>query len=63
MNVTNSMIIEIKNAKYSIPNNIKYPCFPKALTSVAGGKAGMFRCENKEDLTKSLEDIITKKKS
>lgn len=62
MNVTNSKIIEIKDSRYTIPDDILYPCFPKALASVAGGKAGMFRCDNKEDLSRALQDIITKKK-
>ena len=39
MNVTGSTIVEIKDSKYTIPDDIHYPCFPKALASVAGGKA------------------------
>lgn len=62
MNVANSVLIEIKDSKYTIPEGVHYPCFPKALASVAGGKAGMFRCENSEDLSKALDDIIVRKK-
>ena len=62
MNVAKSIIIEINDGKYDIPNDIHYPCFPKALASVTGGKAGMFRCENKQDLCRALQDIITRKK-
>lgn len=62
INVVGSAVIEIKDSIYTIPDSIPYPCFPKALASVAGGKAGMFRCDNKEDLSRALQDIITKKK-
>ena len=62
INVVGSTVIEIKDSIYAIPDSIPYPCFPKALASVAGGKAGMFRCDNKEDLSRALQDIITKKK-
>lgn len=62
LNVVGSTVIDIKDSKYTIPDSIHYPCFPKALASVAGGKAGMFRCDNKEDLSRALQDISTKKK-
>lgn len=62
MNVAGATVIDIKDSKYTITDGISYPCFPKALASVAGGKAGMFRCDNKEDLNRALQDIITKKK-
>ncbi len=62
MNVAGATVIDIKDSKYTIPDSITYPCFPKALASVAGGKAGMFRCDNKGDLNGALQDIITKKK-
>ena len=62
MNVAKSSVIEIIDGKYSIPESIQYPCFPKALASVAGGKAGMFCCYNKDDLSRSLNEIIIRKK-
>ena len=62
MNVVKSIVIDIKDGQFTIPNNIQYPCFPKALASVSGGKAGMFRCNNVEDLNRSLTDIITRKR-
>lgn len=61
LNVADSTLISIEDGRYSIPETISYPCFPKALASVAGGKAGMWRCNNKEDLDKSLKEIIHKK--
>lgn len=61
MNVANSTIVEIRDGHFDIPDTIHYPCFPKALASVAGGKAGMFCCENEHDLERAFQDIITKK--
>jgi carbamoylphosphate synthase large subunit len=43
--------ISIKNGIYTIPAGIKYPCFPKP---VDGGKKGLGRCNNKEELDKAL---------
>lgn len=43
--------ITISEGRYSIPDDIKYPCFPKP---VDGGKKGLGRCDNKEELNKSL---------
>ena len=63
LNVANSSVISIEDGHYSIPESISYPCFPKALASVAGGKAGMWRCNSKGDLDKSLKEIIHKKMS
>ena len=50
LNVANSSVISIEDGHYSIPESISYPCFPKALASVAGGKAGMWRCNSKDDV-------------
>lgn len=60
MNVAKSITIDIKDGKFFIPDVIHYPCFPKALASVAGGKTGMVRCDSKEDLARSLQDIATR---
>lgn len=43
--------ISISEGKYTIPDDIKYPCFPKP---VDGGKKGLGRCDNKESLDRSL---------
>lgn len=43
--------ITISGGKYTIPDDIKYPCFPKP---VDGGKKGLGRCGNKEELDRSL---------
>ena len=61
LDVVNSTLIEIKDSKFQIPQNIHYPCFPKAVASVSGGKAGMFRCDNEADLRRALQDVIDRK--
>jgi len=61
LDVVNSTLIEIKDSKYQIPQNVHYPCFPKAVSSVSGGKAGMFRCDNEADLCRALQDVIDRK--
>lgn len=43
--------ITISVGKYTILDDIKYPCFPKP---VDGGKKGLGRCNNKEELSKAL---------
>ena len=43
--------IAISGGKYTIPDDIKYPCFPKPTD---GGKKGLGRCNNKEELNKAL---------
>lgn len=43
--------ITISGGNYVIPDDIKYPCFPKP---VDGGKKGLGRCDNKEELNKAL---------
>lgn len=49
-----STVIEITNSNYSIPENIKYPCFTKPLATIAGGKGGMRKCDNQSDLIGAL---------
>lgn len=61
LNVAKTSVISIEDGHYSIPESISYPCFPKALASVAGGKAGMWRCNSKDDVERALQDIISRK--
>lgn len=58
LNVVNSYTIEIVDSNYSIPTGIQYPCFPKPLATASGGKGGMRRCNNVDDLKAALDYII-----
>lgn len=55
MNVADGWIIEVKEGNYSIPVQIKYPCFPKPLATLTGGKGGLKKCEDEDD----LRDVIS----
>ena len=48
--------IAIVDGNYTIPERIKYPCFPKPAD---GGKKGLGRCDNKESLDKTLRFLST----
>lgn len=48
--------ISIVDGNYSIPEGIKYPCFPKP---VDGGKKGLGRCDDKKALDKTLHYMAT----
>lgn len=58
LNVTNATIVEIKDGQYIIPSNLQYPVFPKPLATMNGGKGGMRRCDNPEELSEALDYII-----
>lgn len=58
LNVANARVIEITEGKYSIPEDIQYPCFPKPLATMKGGKGGMRRCNDSSDLARALDYII-----
>ena len=58
LNVANATIIDIKNGQFDIPIDLKYPCSPKPLATMNGGKGGMRRCDNKSDLFDALDFIV-----
>lgn len=58
LNVADATMIEITDGHYNIPTDIKYPCFPKPLATMNGGKGGMRRCDNANDLAAALDYII-----
>lgn len=51
LNVAECTRITLTDGKYTIPTGIKYPCFPKP---VDGGKKGLGRCSNNEELDNAL---------
>lgn len=57
LKIAKEWIIQIDNKNYSIPKDIEYPCFPKAQTSVYGGKTFMKKIESQEDLQVLLNEI------
>lgn len=59
LNVVNSLVIEIKDGKYIIPETIDYPCFAKPLVSLVGAKLGLKKCNNRNELEKHLTQLPT----
>lgn len=58
LNVADAKMIEIIDGHYTIPSDINYPCFPKPLATMNGGKGGMRRCDTFQDLAAALDYII-----
>ena len=61
LDVAEGWVIEVKNRQYTIPREIRYPCFPKPLATIVGGKSGLRRCNNEGEL-RSVIAILTAKK-
>ena len=59
LNVASASIVEIKEGEYAVPTDISYPCFIKPLMTLNGGKGGMRKCENENDLKQALSFIAT----
>lgn len=61
LDVAEGWVIEVKSGQYTIPKEICYPCFPKPLATIVGGKSGLRRCDNESEL-RSVIAILTAKK-
>lgn len=59
LNVVDGQILEINDGAYSIPANVKYPCYTKPLATMNGGKGGMRRCNNAKELAAALDYFIS----
>lgn len=53
--VLNSSLLETKDDKFDIPEEIEYPCFVKPNVSMNSTKNMMMKCDNKEELHNFLE--------
>ena len=58
LDVTDGVVVDIVDGKYSLPEGIHYPCYCKPLATMNGGKGGMRRCNDTEDLAQALDYII-----
>ena len=61
LNVAEGWIIDVTNGEYTIPEEIKYPCFPKPLATIVGGKGGLRKCNTEEDLKSVVASLSQKK--
>ena len=60
LNIPGSCVIEANDKSYTIPSDISYPCFTKALDSNTGGKECFYRCSNETELRQVLDSIWNK---
>ena len=60
LNVPNGWSISVNNGQHCIPDNINYPCFTKAETSVYGGKTFLNKCNTGEELKEILNKVSQK---
>lgn len=61
LNVAKSWTIRVVEGKYTIPNELQYPCFPKPLATIVGGKGGLKRCNNETELRAVIAMLVQKK--
>lgn len=59
LHVADALVLDINDGEYSIPSNVKYPCYTKPLATMNGGKGGMRRCNNDRELAAALDHFIT----
>ena len=50
LNVADGWVIDVRGGTYTIPSEVRYPCFPKPLATLKGGKRGLRRCNNEQEL-------------
>ena len=63
LNVAKSWTIRVVDGKYTIPNELQYPCFPKPLATIVGGKGGLKRCDNEPELRAVIAMLVQKKQT
>ena len=61
LNVTGGWTIYIKDGTYSIPEDIRYPCFPKPQISFMGDKRCMRKCSNEEELKTIMDEVASQR--
>ena len=57
LNVADSHIIKIRDGKYNLYPGIKYPCFAKPAVSIKGGKSGLKKCCNEQELSIHIDSL------
>ena len=51
-------LIDIRDGKFTIPDDIEYPCFPKPQISFKGNKRCMHKCTSRQSLEKTIEEMV-----
>ena len=60
LNVSPGWLIKVVDGKYNIPADLRFPCFPKPVATITGGKMGLQRCNDEKDLKRVLSSLIQK---
>ena len=60
LNVASGQVVHISDGRFTIPDSIQYPCFPKPLASAYGGKRGLKRCKDEKELHGLLSSFNVK---
>lgn len=55
LNVAGSCVVSRNESVFVLPNEVKYPCFTKPLSSIGGGKKCLRKCKNKTELLEVLK--------
>lgn len=58
LEVADAWVITVKNGEYDIPNSIRFPCFPKPVLSYVGGKIGLRKCSDEQQLRQAISQLI-----
>lgn len=59
--ILNSCLIQTKNGKFTIPEEITYPCFIKPNVSKNSSKSRIRKCETREELEATIKSFSRKK--
>ena len=62
LDVAKGWLIQVKDGIYTIPLDLRYPCFPKPLATLVGAKTGLGKCDSEKDLRKAI-DLLIKRSS
>jgi biotin carboxylase len=61
LDVAKGWVVEVADGDYVIPTEIEYPCFPKPLATIVGGKGGLRKCNTEEDLRNVIAGLVQRK--
>ena len=50
LNYAKCWTVRVVDGKFDLPDDIGYPCFPKPMATIVGGKGGMKRCNDETEL-------------
>lgn len=57
LNVAKGWRIDVVDGVFTVPLDLQYPCFPKPLNTLTGGKCGFKRCNNENDLREVIATL------